>query len=118
MFFGVAAPVAEATPMLATPAAAAARKPRRGRQQPQAALAAWPEAMKGRVSMLFRRLGAFGVQSELLQPPVVHVRDEDGVLRRTGDGVGPVELALLASGNAQHPQDFAVQGHFVEPTRL
>jgi hypothetical protein len=38
-----------------------------------------------------------GMQDQLLQPPVVHVRDVQCILIGTGDAVNPVELPAIAT---------------------
>src|SRR4051812_7157908 len=55
------------------------------------------------------------MQDQLLDAPVVHVGDVDGVFRRAGDAVRPVELPELVTGLAEHADDGAVEGQLVEP---
>src|SRR5688500_15097116 len=61
---------------------------------------------------------SFRMQRELLHSPVVHVRDEDRVLIRTGDRMRPVELAHTPPGLAQDSENLSVESHLIEPPGL
>ena len=58
------------------------------------------------------------MQRQLLDAPVVHIRDKQRVLGWTRHAVNPAELAGFMPGFAEHPQDLAIQRQFVNAPRL
>src|SRR5438093_9255235 len=64
-----------------------------------------------------RRRRAYRPQNDLLHAPVRAFRDVDLVLRRTGERVGAGELLEVASGPADHADDFSVEGELEHAAR-
>ena len=58
------------------------------------------------------------VQRNFLYPPVVHVGDNQRVVRRTGKPVRPAKLADIMARFAEHPQNLAVERQLVNPAGL
>src|SRR5215467_7756164 len=58
------------------------------------------------------------VQNQFLYPPVRSLRSIDLSFRRTRELMDAGKLFELASGAADHTQDFAFQRHFEQPARV
>jgi len=78
----------------------------------------WKIPARGRVSSIARALHFLRMQHDLLHPPIVHVGDKEGVLRRARQAVNPVELPHVVSRFAERSDDFPLQRQLVNPARL
>src|SRR6516165_6629227 len=59
------------------------------------------------------------VERNLLQAPVIHIRDEQDVLRRASDPMHPIELAKLVPRFSEPTQNLAIfRIDLINPARL
>src|SRR5437660_6100355 len=90
------------------------RTPRARAWQQRSTAIATPNVL----SLLGLRPLLFGMQDQLLHPPIQDFSREDLVLGWTSELMDPAELLELLSGFAQHAEHFALEAELVDTARI